>query len=181
MSTATTNGGRGLEDLLGTVGAAMTGEVVALAADLPADAAVRRLERVGVSGAPVVKAGRVVGVVTLRDLLTPASVAPPAMTSGPFLRHEHLLTRLRVAELMTFEPVTARADWPLGRAILAMDETGVNRLPVVHADGRPAGILTRDDVIGALARRLRTGMRAAAIELEPGPEQASRRPAMVPD
>jgi CBS domain-containing membrane protein len=179
MSTATRQGAKALEDLLGTVGEAMTGEVVALAADLAADVALRRLEGAGVSGAPVVKAGRVVGVVTLRDLLASASVPPPVMTSGPFLRREHLLSRFRVAELMTFEPVTARADWPLGRAVLAMDEVGVNRLPVVDADGRPVGILTRDDVVSALARRLRTGGRAEGTA--PEPEPPPRRPVILPD
>jgi CBS domain-containing protein len=165
--------------LLGTVGDAMTSGVVALAADLPADVAVRRLEHAGVSGAPVVEAGRVVGVVTVRDLLTPALVPPPVMTSGPFLRHEHLVSRFRVADLMSSEPVVARADWPLGRAVLAMDETGVNRLPVVDADGRSVGILTRDDVVSALARRLRVGLRAEGTR--PEPEQPQRRPVMLPD
>jgi CBS domain-containing protein len=36
-----------------------------------------------------------------------------------------------------------------------MDQAGVNRIPVVDAAGRPAGILTRDDVLRALARRIR--------------------------
>ena len=57
-----------LASLLGTVEEAMTGKVLAVAADTPADVAARRLEQAGVSGAPVVDRGRVVGVVTLRDL-----------------------------------------------------------------------------------------------------------------
>ena len=56
---------------------------------------------------------------------------------------------------MTAEPVTARPDWPLEQAVLAMERAEINRLPVVDAAGRPAGILTRDDVLRALARRLR--------------------------
>jgi CBS domain-containing protein len=35
-----------------------------------------------------------------------------------------------------------------------MDQLGINRVPVVDAAGRPVGILTRDDVLHALARRL---------------------------
>jgi CBS domain-containing protein len=176
MSTATGPGARGIEDQLGTVGEAMTSNVVALAADLAADVALRRLEERRVSGAPVVEAGRVVGVLTLRDLLTPLSAPPPVVTTGPFLRREHLLGRFRVADLMTFEPVTARVDWPLGRAVLAMAESGVNRLPVVDAAGQPVGILTRDDVIGTLARRLRVGTQGGTAE----PERRARRPAMLP-
>jgi CBS domain-containing protein len=153
--TATESTATSLEGLLGTVGEAMTGEVVALDADTPVDVAVRRLEHIQVSGAPVVDQGLVVGVVTLRDLLVPVLADGPVLTTGPFHRHEHQLTTYRVHELMTTEPVTAQADWPLAQAVLAMGQAGINRLPVVDSAGRPAGILTRDDVLRVLARRIR--------------------------
>jgi CBS domain-containing protein len=123
MMATTQPGDTDVERLLGTVGEAMTSRMVALAADLPADVAVRRLERAGVPGAPVV----------------------------------------------------ASVDWSLARAGLAMDEAGVNRLPVVDAAGRPVGILTRDDLIGALARRLRESLRYQE------PARPTRRPASGPD
>jgi CBS domain-containing protein len=144
-----------LDRLLGTVGEAMTDEVIMLQADTPADVASRRLEQTQVSGAPVVDHGRVVGVVTLRDLLMPVMAHGPVQTTGPFHRHEQHLTGFLVHELMTAEPVTARADSPLTEAVLSMDQTGVNRIPVVDVGGRPVGILTRDDVLRALARRIR--------------------------
>ncbi len=167
--TATLPNETGLASLLGTVEEAMTGKVLALAADTPADVAARRLEQAAVSGAPVVDRGRVVGVVTLRDLLAPALAAGVnAQTAGPFLRHEQHLTKYRVHELMTGEPLTARSDWPLARVVVAMEEAGVNRIPVVDGDGRPVGILTRDDVLRALARRLRRNPPAARrSQIEP--------------
>jgi CBS-domain-containing membrane protein len=97
----------------------------------------------------------VVGVVTLRDLLVPVLADGPVLTTGPFHRHEHQLTAFWVHELMRAEPVTARAKWPLAQAVLAMEEAGINRLPVIDSAGRPAGILTRDDVLRVLARRIR--------------------------
>jgi CBS domain-containing protein len=42
-----------------------------------------------------------------------------------------------------------------------MEQARINRLPVVDATGRPAGILTRDDVLAALARRIRGPGRSA--------------------
>jgi CBS domain-containing protein len=123
MMATTQPGDTDVERLLGTVGEAMTSRMVALAADLPADVAVRRLERAGVPGAPVV----------------------------------------------------ASVDWSLARAGLAMDEAGVNRLPVVDAAGRPVGILTRDDLIGALARRLRASIWHQV------PARSIRPSAMAPD
>jgi CBS domain-containing protein len=153
--TATGSSATGLAGLLGTVAEAMTGDVVVLEADTPVDVAVQRLEHTEVSGAPVVDHGRVIGVVTLRDLLVPVLADGPVQTTGPFHRYEHQLTSYRVHELMTAQPVTARPDWPLARAVLAMEQVGVNRLPVVDPAGRPAGILTRDDVLRVLARHIR--------------------------
>jgi CBS domain-containing protein len=129
--TATAFSATSLEGLLGTVGEAMTGEVVVLQADTPVDVALRRLEHTQVSGAPVVDRGRVAGVVTLRDLLVPVVAEGPVRTTGPFHRHDRQLTGYRVRELMTADPVTARPDWPLALAVLAMDQLGVNRIPVV--------------------------------------------------
>ena len=128
--------------LLGGVAEAMTRAVVLLAADMPAGLALRHLDRQAVSGAPVVDHGRVVGVVTRRDLLVP--VPERGSYADP-------LADLRVRDLMSDEPVTARPDWPLARAVRAMIDHGVNRLPVVDQAGRPLGILTRDDVLRAVA------------------------------
>jgi CBS domain-containing protein len=168
--TATLSPATSLERLFGTVGEAMTAKVVALQADTPADVAIRRLEHLRLSGAPVVDHGWVVGVVTLRDLLAPVLADGPVQTTGPFHRHEHHLTGYRVRELMTAEPVCARADAPLAAAVLSMDQAGVNRVPVVDTGGRPVGILTRDDVLRVLARSIRQlGL------------PAGRRPQMEPD
>ena len=130
-----------LERLLGTVGQAMTGDVVLLAADMTAAMALRRLEAKAVSGAPVVEHGRVVGVITQRDLLVPTLLddADGFPAPGGARRHNRL-DGLRVSDLMTGE-----------RALRTMLVNGVNRLPVVDRGGRPLGVLTRDDVLRAVA------------------------------
>jgi CBS domain-containing protein len=53
---------------------------------------------------------------------------------------------------MSSEPVTAPPDCSLVQAVRTMIRHGVNRLPVVDLAGRPIGVLTRDDVLGAVAR-----------------------------
>jgi CBS domain-containing protein len=153
--TATESIATSLEHLLGTVGEAMTPQVVSVQVDTPAAIALRRLEQAKVSGAPVVDGGRVAGVVTVRDLLAPVIGGAPPQTTGPFHRYEHHLTVYRVRDLMTAEPITASTDWSLARAVYAMDQLSINRVPVVDTLGRPIGILTRDDVLRVLARRIR--------------------------
>ncbi|HXF72561.1 MAG TPA: CBS domain-containing protein [Actinomycetota bacterium] len=144
---------------LGTVADVMTRDLLVLAPDVSAAEAARELERAGVSGAPVVEGGRVVGVVTLRDLVSRVAVplGEPAV-SGPFLRVEHVLAealagrKVTVREAMTTAVRAVRPDAPIAEAAALMVRSGVNRLPVVDAEGRPVGIVTRDDVVAAVAR-----------------------------
>ena len=152
--TATMEEPTTIERLLGTVGEAMTRDVVLLAADLPAAMALRRLDEKAVSGAPVVDRGQIVGVITQRDLLVPTLVDNPA--GSPALGvawHHNRVNGLRVSDLMSGEPVTAEPDWPLVQAVRMMIVQGVNRLPVVDQAGRSLGVLTRDDVLRAVANR----------------------------
>jgi CBS domain-containing protein len=107
-----------------------------------------------VSGALVVDHGRVVGVVTRRDLLVPTLLDNPSHLQLP--GRSARLTALGVSDLMSDEPVTAAPDRPLVQAVRAMIDHGVNRLPVVDRAGRPIGVLTRDGVLRAVAREVQT-------------------------
>jgi CBS domain-containing protein len=139
-----------LERQLGTVDEAMTRDVVLLAADMTAEMALRRLDQKAVSGAPVVDHGRVVGVITRRDLLVPTLLddAYDGQAPGRLTR----LTGVRVYDLMSSEAVTVEPDCSLVHAVRTMIGHGVNRLPVVDRAGRSLGVLTRDDVLRAVAR-----------------------------
>lgn len=154
----------------GTVGDAMTAHVLTLDPEMRASDAALRLSAERVAGAPVVDAGRVVGVVTLRDLLEREGHLAP-QTSGPFLRGERHLANLTAADVMTRDVVTIRRDETLLHAIDTMHAAGVNRLPVVDEEDRPVGILARDDVIHAIALGIRrltpAGVHPGAPALEP--------------
>jgi predicted transcriptional regulator len=154
--TATLQEATTQEQLLGTVGETMRRDVVLLAADMEAERAVHQLERKAISGAPVIDRGRVVGVITLRDLLVPTLLDHPGNSPNGHSTYGHRLAGLRVHDLMSGDPLTARPDWPLLRAIQTMVDSGVNRLPVVDQNDRPLGLLTRDDVLCILVRRARS-------------------------
>jgi CBS domain-containing protein len=68
---------------------------------------------------------------------------------------ESLMGTVREAMNTEVMGLQAHADSPLAEAVLSMDRAGVDCVPVVDADGLPVGILTRDDVLRALARRIR--------------------------
>ena len=163
-----------LDALLGTVEDAMTPDVVVLDPGMRAGDAEAILEKAHVAGGPVVREGHVVGMLSLTDLEPPEERLGHQRT-GPFLRGERHLVGLAVQDVMSREVVFARTEWPLTRAVELMHTAGVNRLPVLDRRDRPVGILARDDVIRALARRSRaTGQHPSRVR-EPG------HPRLAPD
>ena len=87
---------------------------------------------------PVMEGGRLLGLLTERDLL--ARVAAAGLEPA----------RTPVREVMTADPETIGAEEPVGQAIRRMDEGGLRHLVVVDR-GRVLGVLSDRD-IPALAR-----------------------------
>jgi len=116
-----------------TVRALATTELRVLAADARIADAIGSLARH--QAYPVVRAGRLVGVVTARDLLA----ADPERT---------------VATLVTRPPVTAKPAESARAAVERMANENVGRLIVVDElePGRAIGILTRSDLVAAYAK-----------------------------
>ncbi|MGZ8578109.1 MAG: CBS domain-containing protein [Actinomycetota bacterium] len=160
--------GNDLVALLGTVDGAMTESPVAVSPEAPLSVALAILDERRVGGAPVVHGGRVVGVVTITDLVGRRT---SAQHTGPFLRPQHEAGDWSVADVMTGTAVVASPGEPLVVAVVRMDEAQVDRLPVVDPDGRPVGILARGDVLRAVARAARHG----------GAGSKERRPFLLPD
>jgi CBS domain-containing protein len=146
---------REAEQRFGTVGDAMTKRVITFEPGQHASDAALRLGVEGIAGGPVVDGEVVVGIITLRDLLEREGHTS-SQTTGPFLRAERHLANLTVADVMTKDVITIRAEEPLVHALELMDSSGVNRLPVVNGQDRPVGILARDDVLHAIAQALRS-------------------------
>jgi len=142
-----------LAELLGTVRQAMTTAVLTLPPDMRISDAIAMLRRHGVGGAPVLDAGRLVGVVTEADLVAISR----GQCSAPFLRPGNGGQDWCVRDVMNARgPSVACVDEPLTEAVVRMDERGVDRMPVVDPRLRTVGILSRGDVVRALARAVRS-------------------------
>jgi CBS domain-containing protein len=103
---------------------------------------------------------RPVGVITDRDIV----VTVVARDADP--------KSLRVEDVMTRQPTLVPEGASIATALQQMRRIGVRRLPVVDYRGHLVGILSLDDVIGALAGELQDV--AASIETERRIEGALR-------
>ena len=138
----------------------MTRDVETVAPDTPLKEAAGILARRGISGLPVVDGdGVVVGVLSEADVLVKEGGRPPQHggllawllePADPGLSAK--LAATTAGEAMTSPPLTIGAGRPVREAATRMLEDGVNRLPVVDADGRLVGIVTRADLVRAFTR-----------------------------
>jgi len=92
---------------------------------------------------PVVSDGRVVGVLSHSDI---AEAGPSRATTFSAGEVNYLLAKLRVAKVMTRDPITISPDSLLEEAAVLMRDNKIEMLPVV-ADGRLVGVLTESAIL----------------------------------
>lgn len=139
-----------------TVADAMTREVPAVHVSTPFKEIVRTLCTYGVGAVPVVDAGqRVIGVVSAGDLLQRTADRRPQL--GRRHRHSdriHIPGESGTARAYMSTPaITARADQAVEEAARIALERDVRQLPVVDADGRLEGMVSRVGLLRPFLRR----------------------------
>ena len=114
----------------------------------------------GISGLPVTDDdGNVVGVISEGDILFKER-SPERRRGGSFawlffpemVENEAKLDARTAGEAMSSPAITIGPDRPVGEAAARMLDDAVNRLPVVDADGKLLGIVTRADLVRAFTR-----------------------------
>jgi CBS domain-containing protein len=134
--------------------------------DAPIDEVVRLLREHELPGVPVVDGdGRCVGIVTEADLVLPdeqgdlhlphyVDLFGGLVFLEPLQRFEERLRKAfasKASDMMTKDPDTVAPDTTAADAARKVHSSGHNRLPVVDGDGRLVGVVTRVDLLGALA------------------------------
>lgn len=97
------------------------------------------LTTAGVHHLPVLREGRLLGVVSDRDLAVEWLVGPLARA------------RRRTGEVVTRRPVRVRPEDSLGHVAEAMRATGTDCVAVTTPDGGLLGLITSRDVVAAVA------------------------------
>lgn len=135
----------------------MTGDVRSVRADASVRQAVEALVGQVFRALPVVdQSGSLVGVVSNGDLVQRGGLEAriELLNVMDAWEREQYVERLPdrpVSEVMTLDPVTVGPTSTLAEATRLIGERQLKRLPVVDSDGRLVGILSRADVLRAVA------------------------------
>ena len=158
----------------------MTGDVLTVRVETPLKEVAAILADRRISGLPVVTdGGRVVGVVSEADIMAKESgPVGPRRGFGHKAERSRAQTKSRAhtaGTAMTSPPITITPDRTVTEAARSMMESGVNRLPVLDADDRLVGIVTRADLVRAfvrsdeeIERELREDVALRTLWIDPG-------------
>lgn len=140
-----------------TVGSVMTKKVVTARQDTPFKELVAMMGEHGVSGLPVIDAGKPVGVVTEADTLAKQEYQGGIARRPWFARRTRRArwrksAGLAAADLMTAPAVTIVETAVVSAAARLLAQKRIRRLCVVDDDGLLVGVVSRRDVIGTFLR-----------------------------
>lgn len=147
-----------------TVADIMTRSPITVQPETPLKEAIQILAERRISGLPVLDQNRkLVGVISETDLMwRETGATPPAYimlldsviyleNPGRYERDLHKALGQTVGEVMSRDPVTTVPGKSLREAAQLMHERSIHRLPVLDPTGQIVGILTRGDIVRAMA------------------------------
>jgi len=98
----------------------------------------------------VVESGKLIGVVSDRDLLR--AISPNIGTMSETFNDEATLNK-RVYHIMTRKPITLRPEAPIGDAVSLFNTNRISCIPIVDREFRPVGIVSWRDILKALVKK----------------------------
>ncbi len=124
------------------VGERMSHPVITIPPDLPIVDALNLMKRERIRRTPVVKDGKLVGIVSDKDLL---NASPSPATSLSVWEMNYLLSKITVRDVMTRQVMTVTEDAAIEQAARIMADNKIGGLPVMDGD-QVVGIITETDL-----------------------------------
>jgi acetoin utilization protein AcuB len=125
----------------------MTGEVITVEEKVSIMRASKLMKEKGFQHLPVIREGRLSGIVSDRDL---KEAHPSKATTLDIHELYYLLDKLKVEKVMSKNPYTVGGDETTEKAAVLMLKHDISALPVVDRKGDLQGIITKGDVFRSM-------------------------------
>ena len=131
--------------------------------------AMRLLKEHDIRMLPVMKKGRLVGIVTDRDLKKASASDATTLEVHELL---YLLTEIKIKDIMTKDPMTVPPDYTAEETAQVLLENKISGAPVADDNGQVVGTITQTDLFRVLISLTGVGTRgiqfALLIKDQPG-------------
>jgi acetoin utilization protein AcuB len=146
----------------------MSRPVISVSPETPISDALVMFKKEHIRRAPVMKDGKLVGIVSEKDLL---NASPSSATTLSVWEMNYQISKVKVKNVMTKKVITVSRDTPIEEAARIMADKKIGGLPVVDGE-RVVGMITETDLfkvflelMGARDKGVRV---TATIEDKPG-------------
>ena len=150
------------------VGERMSRPVISVTPDLPINDVLAMFRKEHIRRAPVIKDGKLVGIVSERDLL---NASPSSVTTLSVWELNYLISKVTVKNVMAKKVVTVEQDTPIEEAARIMADKKIGGVPVVSGTN-VVGIITETDLFKILLELMGARQKAwrvtATIAEKPG-------------
>ena len=147
------------------VGERMSRPVITVSPDAPINDVLAMFKEEHIRRAPVIKNGKLVGIITQTDLL---NASPSPVTTLSVWEMHYLISKVTVARVMTKRARVVDVNTPIEEAARIMADYKIGGLPVVNLD-RVVGMITETDLFKVF------------IEMMGARQKATRVTASIPD
>lgn len=147
----------------------MSKQTVTIDADGSMQDAMSLMKKHAIRMLPVIKKGKLVGIITDRDLKRASASDATTLEIHELL---YLLSNIKVRDLMTRDPITVPADFTVEETAEVLLKNKISGVPVVDESGKVIGTITQSDLFRMLIALTGVGNRgiqfAFKVEDRPG-------------
>jgi len=154
------------------VGERMSHPVIPVSPETPINDALAMFKKERIRRAPVIKDGKMIGIVSERDLL---NASPSPVTSLSIWEINYLISKVTIKQVMSKNVKTINADVPIEEAARIMADSKIGGMPVLRS-GKVVGMITETDLFKILLELMGAraqGIRATAV-IDDTPGQIAR-------
>lgn len=124
------------------VGERMSRPVISVTQDMPINDVLAMFRKEHIRRAPVIKDGKLVGIVSERDLL---NASPSSVTTLSVWELNYLISKVTVKNVMTKKVVCVDQETPIEEAARIMADKKIGGVPVM-SNGNVVGMITETDL-----------------------------------